>query len=399
LGVVAWAGHATPALQQIGDPQMKFAAAAHDAWQQWDQDGDGVLSAEEVAMMLDPLRINRDAAAAIHHYMRVAWKTADTDGDEKISEDEVASVLTKGVAGAESLLQQVFELLSSMMEHYDKDDSWGLSESEMAAGLKDMGFPGSPKDFVHAVYDAEAEMDPEGDREIAWFDLTAVEMIAPPVVDAGLQEFRAEAKSVILMLDRDRDGYINQEESIGALAVLLRDALRFANAQIAQPVWRAIDTDGDGGITTDELTEALRKLNLAIHDGARQVQASIKPAFERTDENEDGEIQPDEAEKMVKRFMRMAGAAEEDIVEVKVSSADFADADVDGSGGISWDELPTEITDGTTIKQTADQIAASINNDVAPALKETMSLLDADGDGRLTQEELGVGVLQGLSVA
>mmetsp|Transcript_88930 Transcript_88930/g.203389 ORF Transcript_88930/g.203389 Transcript_88930/m.203389 type:complete len:431 (-) Transcript_88930:122-1414(-) len=399
LGVVAWAGHGTPALQHIGDPQMKFAAASHDAWQQWDQNGDGVLSAEELTMMLDPLRINRDAAAAIHHYMRAAWTTADADGDEKISEDEVTKVLKKGVAGAESLMRQVFEVLSSMMEHYDKDDSWGLSEGEMTKAVKDMGFPGNPKEFVHMVYDAEAQVDPEEDREIAWFDLTAVEMIAPPVVDAGLQEFRAEAKTVILMLDRDGDGYISQEESIGALAVLLRDCLRFANSQIAQPVWRAIDVDGDGGISTDEFTGALHKLNVALSDGADQVQANIKPAFEQVDANQDGEIQPDEAESMVKRVMRMAGATEEDVAEVKVSSADFAEDDADGSGGISWDELPTEITDGTTIRQTADQVAATINNDVAPALKDVMSLLDANDDGRLTQEELGVGVLQGLSLA
>jgi len=284
-------------------------------------------------------------------------------------------------------------------KHYDKDGSLTLSEEEVVSAVKDMGFRGSVRDLVHVVFNTKALMDPEGDREILWFDLTAVDALSPPVVDGDLQPLRAAAKNVILGFDLDGDGYLNQKESIGSIAVLLREDLALANAQILQPVWSAIDADGDGGITADELTEALHQANAALTSAADHVQTNLQLAFQGTDSNKDGEIQPEEVEVVAGRLMFAAGATAEEVAQLKVHPGEFASADVDGSGGISWDELPKEVTDGTMMRKAADQATSFVSKDVGPALQDILSLLDADGDGHVTQVEVGVGLFHGVSLA
>jgi len=388
---------------------MKFSAATRDAWQQWDQDGDGLLSRKEVTAVLDPLHISHKAAGKIYDGMDVLWGALDGDQDGKIVVDEVYFFLSYLAPSTADLIVAVSKSLVDAVEYYDLDEDSALSEREAATALQDAGFPGDPRALVHVVFSGGIMVDVKEDHDSSE-DADSVSTEEPDSVSTEVARFLLavlendkqrllyQAEVIVHALDQNGDACLTQEESFGALAVLLRDAMRYAYARVVQPVWKAIDTDGDGGITADELRRALSKLNAAIQGAAEELHASVRPAFEHTDANGDGEIQSIEAELVMQRMMLAAGADVDGVADVTVNKVAFADRDVDGSGGISWDELPEDLTDGTTIRQTANDITSRINR-VAPELQDMLSLLDTDGDGSLTQKELGVGVLHDVNLA
>jgi len=127
-----------------------------------------------------------------------------------------------------------------------------------------------------------------------------------------------------------------------------------------------------------------------VGNAVGHVQGNLKTAFQGMDVNKDGEVQPAEAEGAIGRLLKAAGATAAEVAEVKTHAAEFVAMDVDGSGGISWDELPKEATDGTKMKQTLEQAGKFVDETVGPSVLKVLSLLDANGDGHVSPAEVGM---------
>jgi len=157
-------------------------------------------------------------------------------------------------------------------------------------------------------------------------------------------------------LDRNGDGVLTQDEVPEKLA------MRIA----------AADANGDGKITKEELEQARAARHGTGEPGGPP---SIDTIFERLDANKDGKLTKDELpEKAAERVMK---------------------ADADGDGAVTKEELEAararmggQIADKLFERFDANKDGKLTKDEVPEKAAERVMKADADGDGAVTKDEL-----------
>jgi len=185
--------------------------------------------------------------------------------------------------------------------------------------------------------------------------------------------------------DADGDGKISAEEKLAKTKALDTDGdgkvspaemgEAAASGKLSPEETKALDTDGDGKLSADELKQ-----------GAEATSATAEDQKKAIDKDGDGKVSAEE----------MAAAA----ASGKLPPKEMAKMDTDGDGKLS----PAELKKGAEDAETA-AAAAAPKEKMKKAMKgkfkspkEAMSSMDADGDGKISKDEMAKGLAdQGVS--
>ena len=205
---------------------------------------------------------------------------------------------------------------------------------------------------------------------------------------------RLQAEEVERKLDRANDASAEQlndstSERTGALNAALRDSSYEEGAQLLNPedtllgdLFRRIDESGDQGIARNEVISHLKRVG--IKGGfLGLVHSTVADKFmENLDLNEDGQVTMNEFGAIAQELLPAELFDEEGNVKYEDLDAFMLRLDVDGSGGIYYNELYK----GTKSNLPEDQSHKGTIADVAAKLG--LDGLDTDASGAITLEEL-----------
>lgn len=137
-------------------------------------------------------------------------------------------------------------------------------------------------------------------------------------------------------------------------------------ADEAQDLLSALDTDGDGNVSSDELTAALSSSDSS---------ADSSQVFDALDTNQDGTVSLDELTASLQAQQPPPPPAQD-------SSDLFSSLDSDGDGSITADELSAALTpDSSNQQQTTTQATEALNRMVA-ALSDRYNLNNSATSGK-----------------
>lgn len=159
-------------------------------------------------------------------------------------------------------------------------------------------------------------------------------------------------------LDSDSSGSLSSEE-MAAMAPPPRPSQDQApNTELADALIKALDTDGDGVVSSDELSNGLSSAGSS---------ADSKEIFSALDKNQDGSVSQEEM---------AAALAPPPPPPQQVSSEElFSQLDTDGDGSITTSELSSALQASNS----------STSTDTSAAL---LKVLDSDNSGGVSSDEL-----------
>jgi len=334
-----------------------------------DENGDGGIDPEEFFKILGgcatckeafiPLTVPefKERAKAKHGTPQAAFDAFDTSPtDGKISPNELQ-------AGGALLQPPVTpDQAKGLFGPIDKNGDGGISPEEFfeaLGGCADCGKTFSPT--------APGLAGPGGPAEGGAADAAAEEPAAGQIGDLdgdgkiSPEEKMAKTKA----LDKDGDGVISPAE-MGEAA---------ASGKLSPEEMKKMDTDGDGKLSGDEIKQAAKASSADPADRQKALDA-----------DGDGKLSGDE----------LAKAA----AEGKLPPAEMKKLDKDGDGKLSPDELEQGAKEANT-----KAAAAAPKEKMKSAMKkkfkspeEAMKTMDADGDGKISPEEMEQGLKdQGVS--
>ncbi|MCU1771050.1 EF-hand domain-containing protein [Pseudomonas sp. 13B_3.2_Bac1] len=158
-------------------------------------------------------------------------------------------------------------------------------------------------------------------------------------------------------LDSDDSGSLSAEEMTAMAPPPPQD--QAPNTDLADALISALDTDGDGAISSDELSTGLTSAGSS---------ADSNQIFSALDKNKDGTVSQDELS---------ASLTPPPPPQQASSDALFSQLDADGDGNISATELSSAL-------QTSDNTSTTSTDTSAALLK----VLDSDSSGGVSSDEL-----------
>ncbi|EGD81550.1 hypothetical protein, variant [Salpingoeca rosetta] len=354
---------------------------------QADRDESGWLSKKELKRAIqgnDDIRF--DLRTAGGRPWKDFWAELDVDGDGRIELDELINYVTKVLVDkTDSTVRSVKDLAREIFERADRDGNGVLSKRELKRVLHE---DDDLRDELRAAHgrhwkDFWTELDANGDGQIEFEELveyidkahkqhvdnavaSAAEARSNPAAaeekaDKGTDEtstggestartdetfgerlarMRAHVRDIFERADRDKNGWLSKKELKRVLHEDddLRYELRTSGGRPWKEFWAELDVDNDGRIEEKELVDYLMKV---LTEKASKHHASLKERakdiFERADRDKNGWL----SKKELKRVLH-----EDDDLRDELRTAhgrhwkDFwTELDANGDGKITLDEL------------------------------------------------------------
>jgi len=349
-------------------------------WKEMDGDEDGVISAEEyeAAFGVTVPELKKRAAEQFGT-SQDSFKAFDKNGDGKIDEDELkAACLELDIP--EDQASRLFPLLDSNGNLDISPEEWdklmGLDEEDVAQEIMDkLGNP------------AEAFKKLSGDGKPV-----SKEDAQKALEEAGMSP--EEAKAMAAELDKDGDGKVSAEEfakATGADKIAARKhaapgaAGALGGLGTPEQAMKAMDADGDGVISEDEIAAGMAKAG-----GAAGSPEEVKKLMKEMDKDGDGKVSPEELKAAMEKGQgpvdtsSPAGAAgATGSVGGAMGQAGGAGMGPGATGGAGV--LPNgeaEVTVPEFMKRAKDSCGSP---------KQCYGAFDKDGDGNVTPEEFTAG--------
>ncbi|XP_017054092.1 neo-calmodulin [Drosophila ficusphila] len=146
---------------------------------------------------------------------------------------------------AHELSTEQIEELKEAFHRFDLDSNGFLSPKEMRLALLSVGHEITEAE----LYDFIRSVAPQGEQ------LTLprfIQMMAPRMADMNSEE---NLERTFDLMDRDHDGYINNQDVRATMGLLMGAALSDSDIK---DICRAVDMDGDGRISRSDFTSFMR---------------------------------------------------------------------------------------------------------------------------------------------
>eukprot|EP00929_Paragymnodinium_shiwhaense_P020800 TRINITY_DN13744_c0_g1_i2.p1 TRINITY_DN13744_c0_g1~~TRINITY_DN13744_c0_g1_i2.p1 ORF type:complete len:519 (-),score=136.25 TRINITY_DN13744_c0_g1_i2:226-1782(-) len=225
-------GDLQPYIQQLQEQAgLSDAERVKTAFAQWDQDGNGFISKEELTAVIKQLcpAFTDDLCSAL-------FDAADSNKDGALDYNEFCDFLFKPKAGPE-LSEEDLAALRALFNRFDEDKDALLSTGEFNNLMRNM-LPRRAGDFTSADSDGSGGID---------FD----EFVKYWLSVAGSVGFQAdlldEAADMFDAFDKDNSGEIDQHEFLALLNNVFPDHCEENEAHVTAE-FSACDDDGSNGI-------------------------------------------------------------------------------------------------------------------------------------------------------
>ena len=151
--------------------------------------------------------------------------------------------------------------------------------------------------------------------------------------------------------------------------------------QMAERLFKKVDSDGNGYISIDEFVTLLEQI-LARMSKAKSTESmpSAEDVFKAADTDGDGAISKDEFLNMLEQ-LRANRPQPANVREMPSDEDVFKTADTDGNGVVSKDEFVNMLAQ---MQERMSQVAGTSN---MPSAEDIFKTADTDGDGALSQAE------------
>lgn len=372
----------------------------------FDKDGDGYITMEEVIQVLTSMNIHPS-----EDYIKEIFHQVDLDGNNKIDFNEFL-LLVKNYEKPLSEEQEIREMFNAI----DTDHNGYIDLDELKATFTKLGVPLTDKD----VKDMMKEAGVEGNR-IFYEDFVRIMMgeigraqkqftgteasdfvvvkqsngsdllkACPPAaaatsaaarssetagaIDAELAELHIE----FAQCDKDADGLITSAELTQVMTSL---RLNVKPDEIRRIIQKA-DLDYNGRIDFKEFCRVMKQYKKnanSFHNTKTQEEEETRQAFKVFDKNRDGYIDEQELHQTMKELGVLLSM--DDI------KAMMKKAGCQITGRIYYEEFVKLMIEEVHSSQSKGK-SGEISDELLRELKVAFSMVDKDGDGRITPREL-----------
>jgi Ca2+-binding EF-hand superfamily protein len=406
---------------KVGDRKELHGAFKgwHDGFKQADLDKDGHLTVKELtallakvsrnnqhelvqsseattaAKILDGLDADKDGKMSLHelidhmsdkpelHEAFKGWhggfKAADADKDGHLDLEEVTSLISHlSRKGQQELVQESDASVSSqLLDGLDTDRNGKISLKELVDHAGD-------ESNLHASFKGWKvgfqEADKDGDGELTEAELTSLlSHVSTENQHELIQGSEAETAALILDgFDTNKNGQVSLRE----LREHVGDSKELHAAFKGwQQGFKDADKDGNGQLNIKELTTLLSRVSRKdqqelVHDSTESTAYSVLDGF---DENKDGHISMQE----LMRHVSYAKGAKDNKELPATLRKGFKDADMDGNGHLSVDELTNLLS---RISRSSQR--ELVHDSEASQATQVLQGFDIDKDGKISMKEL-----------
>jgi Ca2+-binding EF-hand superfamily protein len=330
------------------------------AFKRFDRNGDGALEKGELAAAL---KSSGESYTDVE--VNAIFSLGDVDGDGEITLEEFIALMSPSASSVVQRISKSFKNLNDVKAAFkkiDTDNDGLLSKQEIMASAGNK-YDTEEVDAIFALGDVN------GDGQIDMGEFISI--MFPSAVDVALQVSQTfktldDVKQAFKLLDKDGDGSITKQE-------MASSGQRFNQAQI-EAIFALGDINDDGALDLDEFIAVMCPSALSVVSrlvGKYKNIAEVKKAFLAIDINKDGLLSKEE----------LAGSGKFNGQEVE---AIFMLGDLNGDGEIDLEEFVSLLCPmaGMAIAR----LTRNVNN-ISDA-QQLFRILDKDGDGNITQEEM-----------
>merc|ERR1712165_468646 len=293
---------------------------AKDAFERFDVDGDGEICYDELVAGLGGEYTANEIDAI--------FAMGDTDQDGKISFLEFSKIMLPACQESLNKFWKCFSSVSSVREAFRKFDTDGdsqISRQEVMQGASSCGLRLSSEE-VDTLFILG---DKDGNGQIDFSEFAQIMIPTAPEKIAKLKKCfrnRAEVEAAFRRWDVNKDGSISIQEMKAGLSGC---GIMFTE-QEAETCFAVADRNGDNEVSMEEFVDLLSSSHTSSTDPIKKFfEFCVEQAFNNIDTNRDGSISYQE----LSNSLRKAGFSDQEIHTI------FALADHDGDGEISLNEL------------------------------------------------------------
>ncbi|XP_060063077.1 uncharacterized protein LOC132543579 [Ylistrum balloti] len=306
-----------------------------DVFKIFDQDGDGVITEQELGIVLNSL--GESLSDSDLHDMMLE---VDEDGNGEIDFPEFLSMMSRRMKdrGSKEDLQEAFRV-------FDLDGDGFITADELRHAMTSMGEKLTDEEVEEMIIDADAD----GDGRINYI----------------------ECKAAFEMFDKDGDGTVTTEE----LATVMQSMGQNPTENEVAEMISEVDKDGNGSVDFEEFIGLMGKYMQGVDP-----ETELRESFKVFDKDGNGFISAAE----LRHVMTNLG---EKLTDAEVDEM-IKEADLDGDGQINYDEFREAFSlfdkDGDGSIPTAELgtvLRALGQNPSASELKQMINEVDQDGDG------------------
>merc|ERR1719393_709059 len=293
---------------------------AKDAFERFDVDGDGEICYDELVAGLGGEYTANEIDAI--------FAMGDTDQDGKISFLEFSKIMLPACQESLNKFWKCFKTVTNVREAFRKFDTDGdsqISRQEVMQGMSSAGLRLSSEE-VDTLFILG---DKDGNGQIDFSEFAQIMIPSAPEKIAKLRKCfrnRSEIEAAFRRWDVNKDGSI----SIGELKAGLSSSGIIFSDQEVETCFAVGDRNGDNEVSMEEFVDLLSSSHASASGPIRKFfEFCVEQAFNNIDTNKDGSISYQE----LSNSLRKAGFSDQEIHTI------FALADHDGDGEVSLHEL------------------------------------------------------------
>merc|ERR1719474_2401798 len=359
------------AAQLISNLKQNFATEAEvkAAFNSWDSNKDGQISFAELkaAVQRSGQRLNDEDINAI-------FVVGDIDQNGEIDLGEFMAMMmptSSDVVAKFRAIRKTVKDVQQSFKQIDRDGNGTIDKQELTAALKSSGGNFTQQD-IDTLF---AAGDIDGNGEIDYEEFIA--LMCPSASDI-VEKFRSKYKTLndvraaFKRFDRNGDGALSKDE--------LSSAMKSSGDSYSEIEVDAIfslgDVDGDGEITLEEFITLMSPSSSSIVQRLRSSFKNlndVKAAFKKIDTNKDGLLSKQEV-------LQSSG----NTFDKEEVDSIFALGDVNGDGEIDMGEFISLLFPSAV--EVAMQVSATFKT--MDDIKRGFKLMDKDGDGTITKQEM-----------
>jgi calmodulin len=336
------------------------------AFKSWDTDGDGQISFKELKNV-----VQRTGQKMSDEEINSIFVIGDKDQNGEIDMEEFKAMMLPSTSDVVSKFRSIRKTVKDVQKAFKEFDGNGdgsIDQAELVSALS-----GSfTKQEVMTIF---AAADIDGNGEIDYEEFIA--LMCPSASDI-IEKFRgkyqnmSEVRAAFQRFDKNGDGALSKEELTNALK---SSGQSYSNVEV-DAIFSLGDVDGDGEITLEEFVNLMHpSASLVVQKISKSFKNldDVKRAFKKIDTDNDGLLS--------KQEMAASSGNKFDREEV---DAIFELGDVNGDGEIDMTEFVSLMFPSAV--EVVNQISKTFTNmdDVKAAFK----LFDKDGDGLVTKAEM-----------
>ena len=339
------------------------------AFKSWDLDGDGAISFTELQSA-----VKKTGQKMSEEEMNAIFVIGDVDQNGALDLEEFQKLMLPTTSDVIAKFRASHKTVKDVQQAFKKFDMNGdgaIDRQELTQALSSSGQNFTQQE-INAIFNA-ADVNKDGDVDYEEF----IGLMCPSAADI-VSKFRSEYKNIedvraaFKRFDRDGDGALSKDELSAALK---SSGQSYSNVEV-DAIFSLGDSDGDGEITMAEFvnlmspsaTETLNK----IRKNFRNIN-DVKSAFKAIDTDNDGLLS--------KQEMMSSSGCKFDKEEVQ---AIFDLGDVNGDDQIDMGEFIGIMYPSAT--EVISKLSLSFRN--IEDVKASFKLLDRDGDGSITRDEM-----------